>query len=48
MPADELSNKVKSVDYVLSVYKSMKSVSVGESDIIVFQGIYEEDDLGDY
>lgn len=48
MSAEELSDKVKSVDYVLSVYKSMKNVSVGESDIIVFQGIYEEEDLGDY
>lgn len=48
MPAEELSNKVKSVDYTLSMYKSMKNVSIGESDIIVFHGVYEEDDLGDY
>lgn len=48
MPAEELSNKVKSVDYVLSMYKSMMSVTVGDGDVIVFQGIYEEDYLDDY
>lgn len=48
MSAEELSDKVKSVDYVLSTYKSMKNVSVGDSEIIVFQGVYEEDDTCDY
>lgn len=46
--AEELSKKVKSVDYVLHVYKSMKSVTVEDNEIIVFQGIYEEDEFADY
>lgn len=48
-PAIELTKKVKNIDYVIRLYELMCDVDISkDSDIIVFQGLYEDDDMYDY
>lgn len=44
MPAIELSNNVKSVEGVLALYCAFRDFEVGDNDVIVWHGVYEEPD----
>lgn len=42
--AAELSSQVKSVDYILHLYDSVKSLDVKDNQVVVWYGVYEEPD----